>query len=56
MKTIVLEDYNIHVGDIWDQLNTFLEQKKYSKLFVLVRFNLEKNIRISIRVVLFGIK
>jgi len=43
MKTIVLEDYNIHVGDIWDQLNTFLEQKKYSKLFVLVDENTKEH-------------
>lgn len=43
MQTIELDDYNIYIGDIWDQLNTFLAGKKYSKCFVLVDENTKEH-------------
>jgi 3-dehydroquinate synthase len=39
MKTIQLDDYNIQIGDIWSTLNTFLKERNYSKIAVLVDDN-----------------
>lgn len=39
METIKLADYNIHVGDIWDAFNTFLKEKAYQKIIVIVDDN-----------------
>ncbi|MFT5165047.1 MAG: 3-dehydroquinate synthase [Saprospiraceae bacterium] len=36
MQTIVLDDYNIYVGNIWEPLNNFLIQNSYSKFFIIV--------------------
>lgn len=39
METINLSDYNIYVGEIWRALDSFLKQRDYSKLFLLVDEN-----------------
>jgi 3-dehydroquinate synthase len=36
MQTIVLDDYNIYVGNIWDKLNDFFAQSNYSKFFIII--------------------
>ncbi len=41
MQTLQLSDYAIHVGDIWQSFQTFLAEKKYSKIVVLVDENTE---------------
>jgi 3-dehydroquinate synthase len=39
MKTIQLDDYNIQIGDIWSTFNTFLKERNYSKIAILVDDN-----------------
>ncbi len=39
MQTIELENYKIHVGAIWEDLNRFLNQRSYSKFFIIVDEN-----------------
>jgi 3-dehydroquinate synthase len=39
MQTIALDDYKIYVGNIWDELQQFLEDNSYSQYFILVDEN-----------------
>ena len=39
MQTIQLDDYSIQIGDVWATLNTFLLDKKYSKIAIIVDEN-----------------
>ncbi len=34
-QLVKLKDYNIYIGNIWEALQSFLAEKKYSKIFVL---------------------
>lgn len=43
MNTIVLADYNIHIGDIWTTWNEFLTTRNYSKIIVLVDENTKQH-------------
>lgn len=43
MKVIVLDDYKIYVGDIWDQLNDFFENHTYSQYFIIVDENTKEH-------------
>lgn len=42
MQTIELDDYNIHVGDIWKTLNSFLDISNYSKHIIIVDENTKR--------------
>lgn len=43
MSTIQVSDYTIYLGNVWEDLQVFLNEEKYSKLFVLVDENTAKN-------------
>lgn len=43
MSIIELSGYNIYVGSISNQLNSFVQQGNYSKIFILVDENTEKH-------------
>ncbi len=42
MRKIDLKDYSIFVGDIWNDLNAFLKEKKYSRIVIIVDKNTKK--------------
>lgn len=39
MQALELDDYNIYVGDIWAELNAFLQQRNYPHVVVIVDEN-----------------
>jgi 3-dehydroquinate synthase len=41
-QLVKLKDYTIYIGNIWEALQNFLTEKKYSKIFVLTDENTEK--------------
>jgi len=43
MKFITLDDYNIVIGEIFPQLHTFLSERQYSNIAVLVDENTDKH-------------
>jgi len=43
MQTLQLQDYNIHIGDVWPAWSDFLKKNGYSQLLVLVDENTEQH-------------
>ena len=43
MKTLKLSDYKIYIGDIWNELNTFLNVHAFSNVAVIVDENTSKD-------------
>lgn len=39
MQILSLDQYNIYIGSIWDELNSFLEKNNYSRHFIIVDEN-----------------
>ncbi len=43
MQKITLDDYNIFIGNIWNALNEFLAEHRYSKFFIIVDENTKEH-------------